>query len=55
MVLESQNNSDSQWAAISFIVPKIGCTPETFRIWRRQYERDSGAGDGGLPLPNASD
>nr|WP_323075482.1 IS3 family transposase [Klebsiella variicola] len=48
MVLESQNEYDSQWAAISSIAPKIGCTPETLRTWLRQYERDTGGGDGGL-------
>jgi transposase-like protein len=48
MVIESQNDYDSQWAAISSIAPKIGCTPETPRTWLRQYERDAGAGDGGL-------
>ncbi|WP_404997319.1 IS3 family transposase [Enterobacter sp. SLBN-59] len=48
MVIESQNDYDSQWAAISSIAPKIGCTPETLRIWLRQYERDAGGGDGGL-------
>lgn len=48
MVIESQNDYDSQWAAISSIAPKIGCTPEPLRTWLRQYERDAGAGDGGL-------
>ncbi len=48
MVIESQNDYDSQWAAISSIAPKIGCTPETLSTWLRQYERDAGAGDGGL-------
>lgn len=48
MVIESQNDYDSQWAAISSIAPKIGCTPETLRTRLRQYERDAGAGDGGL-------
>ncbi|EDV8767506.1 IS3 family transposase [Salmonella enterica subsp. enterica serovar Braenderup] len=48
MVLESQNEYDSQWAALSSIAPKIGCTPETLRTWLRQYERDTGSGDGGL-------
>ena len=28
--------------------PKIGCTPETLRVWVRQHERDTGGGDGGL-------
>nr|WP_213184322.1 IS3 family transposase [Escherichia coli] len=48
MVLESQGEYDSQWAAICSIAPKTGCTPETLRVWVRQYERDTGGGDGGL-------
>ncbi|ELF1467687.1 IS3-like element IS1203 family transposase, partial [Escherichia coli O157:H7] len=48
MVLESQDEYDSQWAAICSIAPKIGCTPETLRVWVRQHERDTGGGDGGL-------
>jgi transposase-like protein len=32
----------SQWAAISSIAGKIGCTPETLRGWVRQAERDAG-------------
>ncbi|MFK5947091.1 IS3 family transposase [Escherichia coli] len=43
MVLESQGEYDSQWAAICSIAPKIGCTPETLRVWVRQHD-----GDGGL-------
>ncbi|ENS1852216.1 IS3 family transposase [Escherichia coli] len=48
MVLESQSEYDSQWATICSIAPKIGCTPETLRVWVRQHERDTGGGDGGL-------
>ncbi|EOY2558960.1 IS3 family transposase, partial [Escherichia coli] len=48
MVLESQDEYDSQWAAICSIAPKIGCTPDTLRVWVRQHERDTGGGDGGL-------
>ncbi|WP_431606146.1 IS3 family transposase [Escherichia coli] len=48
MVLESQDEYDSQWAAICSIAPKTGCTPETLRVWVRQHERDAGGGDGGL-------
>ncbi|WP_434062404.1 IS3 family transposase [Escherichia coli] len=47
-VLESQSEYDSQWATICSIAPKIGCTPETLRVWVRQHERDTGGGDGGL-------
>ncbi len=46
MVLESQSEYDSQWATICSIAPKIGCTPETLRVWVRQHERDTGGGDG---------
>ncbi|MQM39143.1 IS3 family transposase [wastewater metagenome] len=42
MVLEHQDSYGSQWAAISSIVAKIGCTAETLRRWVRQSERDSG-------------
>ncbi|WP_371317219.1 IS3 family transposase [Duffyella gerundensis] len=38
MVLENQNTYNSQWAAICSIAPKIGCTPETLRIWIRQQQ-----------------
>ncbi|HDZ7427602.1 TPA: IS3 family transposase [Escherichia coli] len=48
MVLESQGEYHSQWAAICSIAPKIGCTPETLRVWVRQHERDTRGGDGGL-------
>ncbi|EFZ6252794.1 transposase, partial [Shigella sonnei] len=48
MVLESQGEYDSQWAVICSITPKIGCTPETLRVWVRQHERDTRGGDGGL-------
>ncbi|HFF9367682.1 TPA: IS3 family transposase, partial [Escherichia coli] len=44
----SQSEYDSQWATICSIAPKIGCTPETLRVWVRQHERDTGGGDGGL-------
>ena len=42
MVLEHQDEHDSQWAAIGSIAAKIGCTTETLRKWVRQTERDQG-------------
>ena len=42
MVLEHQEEHDSQWAAIVSIAEKIGCTAETLRKWVRQGERDQG-------------
>jgi transposase-like protein len=46
MVLDHQGDYASQWAAISSIAAKIGCTAETLRKWVRQAERDSGARPG---------
>ena len=42
MVLEHQDDHESQWAAISSIAGKIGCSPETLRKWVRQAECDQG-------------
>jgi transposase len=42
MVLEHEAEYASQWAAISSIAEKIGCTAETLRNWVRQAERDAG-------------
>ncbi len=42
MVLDHQDEHDSQWAAIGSIAAKIGCTAETLRKWVRQTERDQG-------------
>ncbi len=54
MVLESQGEYDSQWAAICSIAPKIGCTPETLRVWVRQHERIPEAVMAGSPPLNVS-
>ena len=42
MVFEHQGEHTSQWAAISSIASKVGCTTETLRNWVRQAERDTG-------------
>ena len=46
MALEQQDKHDSQWAAITSIAEKIGCTAETLRKWVRQAERDAGTRPG---------
>ncbi len=46
MVLEHQSDHPSQWAAMTSIASKIGCTAETLRKWVRQAERDQGLRDG---------
>ncbi len=42
MVQEHANEHESQWAAITSIAEKIGCSAETLRNWVRQAERDQG-------------
>jgi transposase-like protein len=42
MVREHEHEHASQWAAITSIAEKIGCSAETLRNWLRQSERDQG-------------
>jgi len=42
LVQEQTPQYASQWAAITAIAPKLGCTTETLRRWVRQAERDVG-------------
>jgi len=46
LVMEHEAAHDSQWAAITSIAEKIGCTAETLRKWVRQAERDAGTRPG---------
>jgi len=40
--MEHREEHRSEWAAIQSIATKIGCMPETLRLWLRQSERDRG-------------
>jgi len=42
MVLNSEHEHPSRWAAIKSVSTKIGCTPETLRAWIIKLEIDSG-------------
>jgi transposase len=42
MVFNHAADYPTQWAAITSIAAKIGCTPETLRSWVRRAERDAG-------------
>ena len=42
MVREHGPEHASQWAAITSIAGKLGCTAQTLRTWVRQDERDRG-------------
>ena len=42
LVLEQRPEHESEWAAITSIAAKMGCTAETLRKWLRQAERDAG-------------
>ena len=46
LVLENQDEHESQGAAISSIAGKMGCSPETLRKWLRQAECDQGVRTG---------
>src|ERR687898_25234 len=46
LVLEHEAAHESQWAAITSIAEKIGCTAETLRKWVRQAERNAGTRPG---------
>ena len=42
MVLDHRAEYDTEWATITSIAHKIGCSTETLRNWVRQAERDAG-------------
>ena len=46
MVFEHQGEHESQWAALTSIAVKIGCTAETLRKWVRQAEINQGIRNG---------
>lgn len=52
LVQEQTPQYSSQWAAITAIAPKLGCTKETLRRWVREAERDVGLRPG---RPRADD
>ena len=37
LLLESEKDYPSTWAAITVIAPKIGCTPETLHAWHQKH------------------
>jgi transposase len=42
LVLETREQHESEWAAITSVASKIGCGPETLRKWVRRTQVDSG-------------
>lgn len=42
LVAEHAEEYESEWAAITSISEKVGCTAETLRKWLRQVQRDEG-------------
>ena len=41
-MLENEGNYSSRWAAITSILTKIGCVPQTLSSWIKRTEVDSG-------------
>jgi len=46
LVLTSEHEHSSRWAATQSVAAKIGCTPETLRTWINKIGVDSGAQPG---------
>jgi len=46
MVMEHRGEYETEWATITSIAHKIGCSTETLRNWVRQAERDAGLRSG---------
>ena len=46
LLLTSEHEHSSRWAAILSIASKIGCTPQTLRSWVHKMEVDSGRKSG---------
>jgi len=46
LVLTTEHEHKSRWAATQSVATKIGCTPETLRTWISKIEVDSGARSG---------
>lgn len=46
LVLTSEHEHSSRWAATQSVAAKIGCTPETLRTWINKMEVDSGTRTG---------
>ncbi len=53
LVRETWQSHDSEWAAITSVAEKMGCTPETLRKWMRQAQRDAATRPG--PGPTTED
>ncbi len=46
LVLTTEQDHKSRWAAINSVASKIGCTPETLRAWINKSEVDEGVKPG---------
>jgi transposase-like protein len=46
LVLTSEHDHPSRWAATKSVASKIGCTPEILRSWINKIEVDAGAKPG---------
>ena len=46
LVLTSEHDHSSRWAATQSVASKIGCTPETLRTWVKNMEVNAGTKPG---------
>jgi transposase-like protein len=52
LVLTSEHDHSSRWAATQSVAAKIGCTPETLRSWIKKIEVDPDT-DSGVNISQA--
>ena len=52
LVLTSEHDHSSRWAATQSVASKIGCTPETLRSWIKKIEVDPDT-DSGVNISQA--
>ncbi len=46
LVREQRSEHPSMWAAVEWIAPMIGCTPQTLHEWIKRDQVDQGERDG---------
>ena len=42
LAMEHRDDSQSEAAALTAIAGKLGCSPDSLRVWMRQVQRDGG-------------
>ena len=51
--MEHRDKYQSEAAALTAIAGKLGCSPDSFRVWMRQVQRDGGGRPGQTSVKKA--